>query len=53
MREKSMEKKRTQKPTKKQEALAHIERIRMYGAPYYRKQEVLKMFREFIELYWR
>ena len=46
-------KERKQKTTKKQEALAHIERIRMYGAPYYRKQDVLKMLREFLALYWR
>lgn len=46
-------KEKKQKPNKKQEALAHIERIRMYGAPYYRKQDVLKMLRSFLELYWR
>lgn len=47
-------KKRPKKaPSKKQEALAHIERIRMYGAPYYKKLDVIKLLREFLELYWR
>ena len=53
MKEKSTDVKKTTRRDRKQEALAHIERIRMYGAPYYRKQEVLKMLREFLELYWR
>lgn len=53
MREKSTEKRKSPKTTKKQEALAHIDRLRMYGAPYYRKQDVLKLLRSFIDLYWR
>ena len=52
MSEKST-KERKPKTNKKQEALAHIERIRTYGAPYYRKSDVLKLLREFLDLYWR
>lgn len=48
-------KKTTRKKTRpgKEEALAHIERIRQYGAPYYRKLDVLKILRSFVDLYWR
>ena len=48
-------KKTTRKKTRpdKEEALAHIERIRLYGAPYYKKLDVLKILRSFVDMYWR
>ncbi len=48
-------KKTTRKKTRpgKEEALAHIERIRKYGAPYYRKIDMLKILRSFVDMYWR
>lgn len=56
-RSKTMEekKKTTRKKTRpgKEEALAHIERIRKYGAPYYKKIDMLKILRSFVDLYWR
>ncbi|MBQ1296576.1 MAG: hypothetical protein IIY21_21200 [Clostridiales bacterium] len=52
MEEKKKGTKRKRRPGK-EEALEHIERIRIYGAPYYRKIDVLRILRAFIELYWR
>lgn len=52
MEEKKKVTKRKRRPGK-DEALEHIERIRIYGAPYYRKIDVLRLLRTFIELYWR
>lgn len=37
----------------KLEALQYIERIRVNGKPYYKKQELIKILRIFLDLYWR
>lgn len=45
-----MEEKKTKK-SKKAEALEHIERIKAFGPAYYRKNEVIKILRAFVEMY--
>lgn len=48
-----MEKKVTKKKPGKKDALQHIERIKAYGPPYYKKSDVIKILRSFISMYWR
>lgn len=49
-----MEEKKRKKPTKEQlrkDALDHVERIRQFGPPHYKKENVVKILRAFIDLY--
>ena len=46
-----MEEKTKTKKSKKAEALEHIERIKAFGPAYYRKNDVIKILRAFVEMY--
>ena len=47
------EKKKSKKEQSRDEVIAYIEHFRLYGSPYYKKADVLKILRIMVDRYWR